>query len=202
MAFLPAFLLLLMGVSLVLIPIPDSFSRVIPTPFGKQPFEFPVGFRRYLGLFLLLYFVAIMGFSVHNFSLVIFILIIIFAVSSSFYSWIEPKYYVWIYHFREKDFLLSKLRTAVQYSSILALPVLLAALVFFPDNWWISILAYLLGLVFLISILLAKYTVFPKQPGLPEALLLTAGLLFPPFLVWLIFHFFRKAKKNLKPLLS
>jgi len=201
-AFLPAAFLFGLSAGFTLLAIPVVFSRVLPTPFGKQPFEFPIGFRRYFGAFLVLYFVSVMGLRVDNFPLLAFILGSIFALCSSFYNWVEPKYFVWLYHFREKDFLISKLRTAGWYSSLLALPILVACLIFFPDKWWVSFLITLWGLSFLSAVILAKYSVYPKQASLPEALWLTAGLLFPPILIWLLVYFYRKATSNLKPLLA
>lgn len=201
-AYLPALGLLLGSLALAVLPLSATFVRVLPTPFGRRPFEFPIGFRQYFWLIALLYFVAIMGFSVHNFSLVVFTIVALFAVCSSFYSPVEPYYYVWIYHFRSKDFLLNKLRTGLLFSSLLALPLMVAALVYFIEHVWIIFLAWLIGLLFLTAVLLAKYSVFPRKTGLPEALLLTAGVVFPPFLLWLLYYFFRKGKENLKTILS
>lgn len=201
-AYLPAAILLGLSAAFALLTIPTAFTRVLPTPFGRQPFEFPIGFRRYFGAFLVLYFVAMMGLRVANFPLLTFTLGSTFALCSSFYNWVEPKYFVWLYHFREKDFLSSKLRTAVRYSSLLALPILVASLIFFPNKWWVSFLVTLWSLSFLCAVILAKYSVYPKQVSLPEALWLIAGLLFPPILIWLLVYFYRKATNNLKPLMT
>jgi hypothetical protein len=74
-------------------------------------------------------------------------------------------------------------------------------LVFYPNKWWITLLISLWAIGFLTAFLLAKYAVFPRLASLPEALWLTAGVLFPPLLLWLNIYFYRKAIHNLKPLL-
>jgi hypothetical protein len=201
-AYLAALLLFVVGAGFLFLMVSTPLTRVLPTPFGKKPFEFPIGFRRYFEGFLLIYFVAVMGLRVDNFPLVAFTLGTIFALSSSFYNWVEPPYFVWHYHFREKDFLWFKLKTAVSYGSLLAAPLWISMLIFYPEKWWVILLIFLWGISFLTAVLLAKYSVFPRLASLPEALWLTVGLAFPPLLIWLNLYFYRKAKKNLKPLLT
>lgn len=200
-AYLAALFLFVLGVGFLFFAVSRAFTHVLPTPFGKKPFEFPIGFRRYFGGFILIYFIALMGLRVDNLPLMAFTLGAIFALSSSFYNWVEPPYFVWHYHLGEKDFLGFKVKTAVSSSGLLAAPIWISMLVFYPNKWWITLLISLWAIGFLTAFLLAKYAVFPRLASLPEALWLTAGVLFPPLLLWLNIYFYRKAIHNLKPLL-
>jgi len=179
-----------------------SFSQrlmsVIPTPFGKQPFEFLVGFR--LGFLVIgfAYFLTFMGVYVGNFNLGVFGLLVVIMVASSFYAKSEIPYFVWIFSSQPKQFLFQKIKTALWYVTILTIPILVSLSAFFPKYIYLLIIFQLFGYLFLVTMLLGKYSVFPKEMNLPEAVIIAMCTVFPPLLIFPIIYFYKKSKNRLQ----
>ena len=174
----------------------------IPTPFGKNPFEHSVGFRVYFLLILLTYFVSIMGIIVDNFNLNIFGLSFVFIICILFYNKQEEKYMVWMNADSPASFLFKKIKFAILHSLLLALPLLIALWVVYPESIGIVMLIVILGLLNVVNMMLATYSAYPLELSLPQGILLIASFFFPPFLLFTTSYFYGKAKRKLVPILG
>jgi hypothetical protein len=179
-----------------------SFQFTLPTPFGRKPFEFATGFRSTFYLVFLAFFLTVMAVVSGNFNLGIFSLLLIFLISLSYYAQPESPYFIWIYNLRPAAFLWSKIRTALQYSTLMSLPVTLTLGIAFPANLLALAGFLLMGYVFLLGMVLAKYAAWPERISLPEATLMALCAWFPPLLIVLIPYFSFKAVRRLEDLLS
>lgn len=167
-----------------------SFAFTIPTPFGKQPFEFVVGFRKTFYAFFFAAFLIFMAISVGNFNLGIFAILLAFFCCISFYFEPETQYFVWIFAQSPKVFLFQKIKTALLFSTFSTLPLSLALLFFFPSQMLIIVATQCLGYLYLIAVLLAKYAAFPRQISLPQAIILVFGIWLPPLILAVIPYFY------------
>lgn len=179
----------------------STFNYTIPTPFYKKPFEFPVGFRSTFYLFIFAYFLTIMAVSVGNFNLGVFALLLVFLVSLSFYSKLENEYYVWSFIDRPKGFLIKKIKTGLFYSTILIIPILIVLGIFFFSEKYTLLIFLLLGYVYLITIILAKYSGYPNEMNLPQGIIIGISLLFPPILIGIMLFFYLQSIKRLNDIL-
>jgi hypothetical protein len=170
----------------------------IPTPFHKNPFEFTVGFRNTFFIFPIAYILTFIAISVDNFNLGIFALLLIFIVVHSFYNSQEQEYYVWSFTLTAKQFLMEKIKTALFYSTLLCLPILLTLSFFYYANIISLIVFYILGCVFLITIIFAKYSAYPNEMNIPEGISIVLCITFPPFLIVIGPYFYLKAIKKLE----
>jgi len=189
--------LLVIAIYLALIPWSPKWGLRIPSPFAHFPFEFTVGFRKTLGVHLLLYLLTFMSIRVDNFNLGIFALLVMILTCLSYYANPERVYFVWIYSRTPAAFLFEKFKIATSYLILACFPILLALMIAFSSNIWILLGLLILGIFFMLTIILAKYSVFPKVVNVPQALLLAIGFSFPPFLLFLIPFFYKKAISRL-----
>lgn len=174
----------------------------IPTPFGKKPFEFAIGFRGSFPLFILAYFLAVMSVVAENFNLGIASLILVFLVCMSYYLNPENEFYVWIFHSRPGKFIFSKIKTAIVYSTILTIPVIIILTIFFLDKALIIIAFLLLGYLYLLTVILAKYSAYPHPVNLPQVIILAVSAWFPPLLLAVVPFFYRQSVSRLKNILA
>lgn len=174
----------------------------LPTPFYRKPFEFIVGFRTTFFLFPLTYILAFIAVSVDNFNLGIFALMIVFLVSLTFYAKPEDEYYVWSFSMRPPFFLFEKLKTATIYAALLALPIVIILIGFYPEKADVTLLFILAGFAFLWTIILGKYSAYPYEMNIPEGILIAVCLYFPPLLLALMPFFYVKSVKKLNALLK
>jgi hypothetical protein len=179
-----------------------SFTKktnfTLPTPFGRKPFEFAVGFRGAYPAFILAYFLAFMSARVDNFNLGIFALLLIFLVCITFYLNPENEFYVWIFNLSPGRFLLKKISVALLYSTLLTLPVSFAMVVFFPGELPVIAGFQALGYIYLATIIILKYSAFPNQVNLPQTIILALTIWFPPALIGVVPYFYLKSVKRLK----
>jgi len=180
----------------------NQLNYTIPTPFYKYPFEFTVGFRTSIAMFLFAYFLTVMSIRVGNFNLGAFALLLVFLTSFSFYALPDSQFYVWIFSSTSKAFLLDKIKIALFYITLLALPILLSLGYSFPEKTKLLLGFQVLGYVYLCTIILAKYAAFPRAMNLPETLFIVASVFFPPFLLFTIPFFYRQSIKKLSPILE
>jgi hypothetical protein len=173
----------------------------LPTPFSKSPFEFPVGFRNTFFIFPIAYTLTVIAINVDNLNLGIFSMILIFLTSMSFYSKSEHEYYVWIYADVPKSFLKKKLWIATKSASLLVAPVLIILLIYYPMDFKVIGIFFLLGLMFLWTIILGKYATFPRDMNMPEGLIMALSIYFPPLLLIVIPFFYNKSINKLNVLL-
>jgi len=193
---------LLVSIVLVFTQFSPALNRSIPTPFSRFPFEFSVGFRKTIPVYLLSYFLTFQALVVGNFGLGVFSLLLLLLLAISHYTDPENTYYVWIYSFSPGRFLWAKVKTALWYFTITCLPVLLALGFSFTEKIGYLLLALGLGYLYLIAVILAKYTAFPARMNLPQAILLAIAVWFPPILVGIIPFFYTQAVKKLKKILT
>ncbi len=178
-------------------------SLTIPTPFGKKPFEFIIGFRKSFWVFILTYALMSIAIFVNNYNLGVFSLILVFVTCMSYYSKPEPLYYVWIHAMTPKAFLYDKIKTAVTFSFILTLPIIIGLSVSFPFvELQFTLLFTFLGFCFIILTILGKYHNYPSQISIFQSLAILVSLIFPPLLFLFIPVFYRKSIKNLNSILT
>jgi len=201
-AFLFALGLILISLGLALFTRLPKIQRTIPTPFRKFPFEFIVGFRKTALFIILIYLLAIKSIQVYNYNLGLFSLTVLFFTSMDFYSKPEEEYYCWIFAMGPKEFLLKKIRDGLICISILALPLFVGLLGFYPDKIWITIAIQLLGYIYLSSMILAKYSSFPGGLNIVHGILYAISIIFPPLLIIIIPIFFTQAKRRLTLILG
>lgn len=183
----------------------NSASRLnltIPTPFFRFPFEFTTGFRKYWLLYLIAYFVAWKAIEVDNFNLGVGSLAFLCLLAMSHYALPENDYFVWMYNCTPRQFLLKKMATAWLYLSLLTFPLLLMLSIFFWDKSWILLLVLGLGLFLIGAMILAKYSAYPREMSLPQALFFGLGVWFPPLLLIVMPLFYKRAVQRLNPYLQ
>ncbi len=175
----------------------NEWHYALPTPFYKTPFEFLVGFRATIWAYLLICFLVVMSVSVGNFNLGLFALLAVFLVAMSYYSKPEETFFVWMYSLSATQFLFKKIQIAFVHSMILALPIAATLLVVNPMKWWLIMVILLIGTLYLVSMILAKYSAFPKEISVPEGVILMFGIGLPPLLLVVVPYFYKKAKRQI-----
>jgi hypothetical protein len=199
--FVSSVLLMTLTTILALVNYRTTLNFTIWTPFSKKPFEFTTGFRNTFYLFFVAYALTYMAISVDNFNLGVFAMLLVFACTLSYYTKPEHEYYVWIYNLNPKQFLFSKIKTALLFSSSLAFPIVLVLSISFYQNIDLLLLFVIASWVFLLAIIVTKYSFFPNEMNIPQYMILAICLWLPPVLIVLIPYLFRKSENQLKSLL-
>lgn len=176
-------------------------STVRYSPFGKHPFEFASGIRNSALLYLAVDALLIPAMMSNNASLGMFVLGMHFLLAFSFYTQVENEILVWNFHGGPKKFLLHKISAAFRQITLLNFPVVLILCISWPENWWIILVLYLFGLLLLSTIVLAKYSAFPRVMNVPEGIVIAIGVSFPPLLILAIPYFYKKAQRQLQTIL-
>lgn len=200
--FLSIFTLIILASVMAFVNFNNTINYTIPTIFYHKPFEFTVGFRNTFYLFFFAYFLTFMAVYVGNFNLGAFAILLVFFISLSFYSKPENEYIVWSSIHTSKRFLLEKIKTGVLYSTILSVPIIITLEIFYFSETSTIFTFQLLGYVYLITIILAKYSAFPNEMNLPQAVLIGISLLFPPILIGIIPFFYVQSIKQLNDYLE
>jgi hypothetical protein len=200
--FLEANMLFLCSLLLSLFTLQSAFHFTIPTPFSKNPFEFSTGFRKSFFLFPIAYALTFMAIKVDNFNLGLFSMLLIFLVAMSYYPTPENDYFVWVHADSPKSFLKKKMTVALSYVMLLASPILISLLIFYPMEFEKTLLFLLIGVLLLPTIILAKYTAYPSEINFPEVIKIALCLFFPPLFVVMIPYLYFKAGANLKYILN
>lgn len=178
-------------------------KKIVPTPFYNFPFEFQIGYRKYFIVVIILYLVILLVTPEikHEVGTVAFLGL--FAIISTFYSSnIEDSTYLIINKRSPHQFLLGKLITSFFLTNLVVIPMLLLLIAF--ESFDINHVAYLYlsGLLFVILVILAKYSVFPKEISLSEGTIIAVSILILPIFLLTFPRFYLKAKRNLKQFLS
>lgn len=179
-----------------------NLNVTIPTPFGKNPFEFTVGFRKTFYVFPIAYFLTYISISVGNFNLGIFSMLLIGLTCFSYYSKIENDYFVWNYNLSSKEFLIEKTKTCLIYFTLLSLPIIIALSILFFKEIDILIVFLLLCYAYLATIIFAKYSSFPNEMNMSQGILIAMSFMFPPILLILIPLFYSQSIKKLNTILN
>lgn len=180
----------------------SNFNLTIPTPYSKRPFEFSTGFRKTFYIFPIAYTLTVIAINVDNLNLGIFAFLLIFLTSLSYYHKPEQEYYVWVHAETPKAFLKNKVLNASKNTILLAIPIIISLLVFYPNEFELILIFLLIGLLFLWTVILAKYSAYPGEMNLPEGMIIAFSLYFPPLLLAIIPFFYTKSINKLKYLLN
>ncbi len=200
--FIGAVILVVISLVLGLNIYKKSLNFTIPTPFYKRPFEFTVGFRNTFFIFPIAYMLTFISISVGNFNLGIFSLLVVFFTTLGFYLKPENEYFVWSFAFTPKQFMIGKISTAISYTFLLSLPIILALGLAYFENIYALLAFYCAGCMFLITVILAKYSAYPEEMNLPEGILIAVSISFPPILLLLAPYFYIKANNKLQRYLA
>ncbi|MBV7441700.1 ABC transporter permease [Weeksellaceae bacterium TAE3-ERU29] len=200
--FLEAFILLGLSVVFALFSFKSTFNFSVPTPFSKNPFEFSVGFRKTFLIFPIAYAFTIISINVNNINMGIFSMLLIFLTILSYYAKPEQEYYVWIHADTPREFLKNKIIIATKYAILLVLPILVSLLIFYPTEFKLILEFFLIGILFLWTIIFAKYSAYPREMSLPEGIMIAFSLYFPLLLFAIIPYFYNKSIKKLKTILN
>lgn len=194
-------LLVLLALLFALFPLNHAFNKTMPTPFGKYPFAFVVGFRKSYLFLLIPYFLAVMAVLYDNFNICIISTLLVFGITMSFYSKPESPFYVWIYNCRPQAFLKEQILLAFWQSFMLTSPIFVLSGLFFFEKWVLLLISTLLGFGFLSAMILAKYAAFPEEINLSQGIVFMLSLYFPPLMVVLIPYFYKQAVRKLTTIL-
>lgn len=200
--FPEAIILLLCSITVALFSFHSNLNLTIPTPFSKNPFEFSVGFRKTFLLFPLTYGLTAISINVGNFNLGVFSMLLMFLITLSYYSKPEKDFYVWVHADTPKSFLMKKMMIATKNSTLLTIPISLGLLIFYPAEYNLILLFLFIGILFLWTLVLAKYSAYPSEINLPEGIIIAFALSFPPLILLVIPYFYTKSIKNLRLILN
>jgi len=176
----------------------NKSSFIVPTPFAKHPFEFTIGFRKYLPIILLQLVLIVIATTVENYNLAAVTYGSIFLVIMSFYKDMEPYFFVWVHSKTAKSFLNDKLRTCVIYSFMIASIPLIILIIFYPIYTWISILITTIGIGYMVLSLTLKYAQYPFSTNIIYLLIAGISIGIPFLLIITIPFFYFKALQNLR----
>jgi len=192
--------IILIAISLILglSSFKTSWNFTIPTPFYKKPFEFTVGFRNTFLIFPMAYILTVIAVFVDNYNLGIFSLLLVFLVTLGFYTKPENEYFVWSFAMTPKQFMIEKIKTALLFTSMLALPILLTMCFFYFRNMDALLVFYGIGCLCVITMISAKYAAYPNEMNLPEGIILAISISFPPLLLVFAPYFYIKATRKLQ----
>jgi hypothetical protein len=194
-------ILLLLALFLSRFSIKKKLSLTLPTPFSKRPFEFSIGFRRTILFIILAYFLTIMGVLVNNLNLALFGTIALLFIVLSYFSQPEDEFFIWIYNSSPKTFLFQKIRTSLVYGSSLVLPNMLILSITNPKTLPVLGVIWLILLISIVILILAKYAAYPNVIELPQAVNILISVMFPILFLWTIPLFYKQAKEKLTPFL-
>lgn len=200
--FLEAVILFFCSITIARFSFQSNLNFTIPTPFSKNPFEFSVGFRKTFLILPLTYVLTAISINVDNFNLGIFSMLLIFLITLSYYSKPEEEYYVWIHADTPKSFLKRKMIIATKNSILLSIPIVIGLLIFYPGDYGMVLLFLLIGILFLWTMVLTKYSAFPSEINLPEGIIIASAVSFPPLILLIIPYFYTKSIKNLRLILN
>lgn len=200
-SFIPALILLVLFATLSFLDFSQKQSFTIPSPFGKHPFEFTVGFRKTYALILSAYFLGTMAIIYSNFNLGVFSQFLLFAIFMSYYGDPEHEYFVWSHAYSAKSFLNHKIKKALILGNIASLPMLLGLSICFSQYIYLLVFFQILASFYLVTILLGKYAAYPDRINLPLSIFIGVSLIFPPLLIAILPYFYGNATNRLQNLL-
>jgi hypothetical protein len=179
-----------------------SFNFTLPTPFSHKPFEYSVGFRKTFLFFPFAYALTVIAILVGNMNLGIFSMIIVHLLVLTYSSSPEHEYYIWIHARSPKSFLKYKIVNAMKNASLLAAPILLVLCCFYPTQILIFLALFLIANLYVLTIVMMKYSAYPFDMNIPEGIVLICSIFFPPILLLFLPFYISKANKKLSPYLN
>lgn len=175
---------------------------VIPSPFGLQPFEFLLGFRRYFWILPLAIGFILIGWKYANFNLAIVAFAVMGLFSLQFYGFPEDEWYVWNEAKKPVQFLRSKLTISTKHFIIWMFIPLMLMLSLFPTMFLFTILGLFASILFVWTIIAAKYARFPNEINFVDMLLMAFCIACPPLIILMFLYFYKSAKDSLKSYLK
>ena len=176
----------------------NSKSIVLPTPFSKSPYEFTVGFRKSFLFILMVYGLSVISVCVNNLNLGLFSFFVLCIICTTYYGKVENEYYVWIFAESPNKYLTHKILTAIKNTFLMAFPMMALLTAFSPENWWIVLLITAIGMILVITFLLAAYSTYPPgEIGFLELIFILA-IFIPPFVLVVIPYFYVRSINRLK----
>ena len=172
-------------------------SLVLPVPYGRYPFEFTQGARKYVGVLMFGYFLLVMAISVGNYNLGAFSFLVLLATIMAFYDDDEDTYLVWMHSHKERDFLLYKSKIALIYSSLTLLPAVVLMIWVFHLQWMATLIIFLFCLIYVVFFVVVKFAFYGRPLSIGTVLMLLSPFLLPPILVLLLPYYFRRAERHL-----
>jgi hypothetical protein len=200
--FVETFVLLVSAVILAFFTQRYDLNFTLPTPFSRRPFEYAVGFRKTFLFFPVAYALIVISLMVDNMNLGIFSMMLVFLVTLTYSSAPEFEYFVWIHSRSPKSFLKFKSLHAMKNASLLAAPILLSLSCFYPTQSFIFVALFLIGNLYVLTIVIIKYSVYPYEMNLPEGIVLTCSIFFPPILLLILPFYISKANRKLSSYLN
>ncbi|ANH81759.1 hypothetical protein A8C56_12895 [Niabella ginsenosidivorans] len=197
-----AFTVLVLGLTVSFFDHSIAFNKTIPTPFGKKPFEFLVGFRTYILLISGLYLLTGIAIAVHNFNLGLVTFAAFLLLQVTFCSQPEKLFYLWNDARPPKVFLAEKIKTSALHSICLSVLPLLALLIANPQKWWLLLALQLLACFYNALLIFIKYSTYPHEIDLVQFLTFIACIGFPPLLLGGIPFYYSRSVNNLSRYLS
>ncbi|UXP32019.1 hypothetical protein N6H18_16880 [Reichenbachiella agarivorans] len=171
-------------------------STVIPTPFGRRPFEFILGFRRSFPVLIVCFTLSCISVYVANFNLGLFALVVILLTLIGFYSFSEHNFYVWNFNGSAQRYLTQKLQFLMINTLALVAPLCLVLIIGYPEMYMIIVAVIVLGLLYIAEVMLIKYAYLHRGMDVLKGLLLAFSLLMPPLLLAIMPLMYIKALKN------
>jgi hypothetical protein len=188
--------LVLLAIFMALFSFNSNVNFTTPTPFGKRPFEFTVGFRKTFLLFPITYFLTYKSISVNNLNLGFFSMVGIALICLFYYSKPEKTYFVWNFSLSPKNFLFEKIKTCCVNFSLLSVPIAIGLSIFFPKEVLSIAVLFLFCNVYMAIIVLAKYAAYPNEINFPQFIWILFSFLFPPIVIGLIPFFYSQSIKK------
>lgn len=178
-----------------------NFMPVLPTPFRRYPFEFIRGFRKFWLIIAMNFFILTQGVRVQNYNLCLATLFISFLIGMSYYTKPEPFHFTWIHSRSPFSFLKHKILRGNWCMTLISLPFLALIVYYFPSKLLVTASVVALGYFFLTSMIIVKYSAYPKEINVAQGILYGFSLAFPPLLFITLPYFYKKAIKQLDTIL-
>lgn len=177
-------------------------NLILPTPFYRFPFEFAVGFRKTWMAIFVCYLLTGISIWADNFNIGVFSVGVLILICVGYYSKSEPLTYVKIYNCNSAVFLKKKCEIAVLYCSMLIfLPVLVLLFFNFNQLFMLSVIV-MSGFCYLVLAIFGKYACYPSEIAIFQGVVFFLAIWFPPMLIILLPYTYKKASKNLMPILK
>ena len=200
--FLAVFIVVATAILATFFNFRNNNTIYIPTPFSKKPFEFSVGFRKTFFVFPLCYALALISSQVDNVNLGVFALIVIFMITTIYYTNREPVIYIWMHHHTPKEFIQFKVKQGVIYLIALQLPATLILAVAFPEHFFMLLFILIISALALCVRILMKYAITNnKGMNLAEGFIYWVSVLIFPFLLILLIRYYKQAVHKLSHIL-
>lgn len=176
-------------------------NLVLSTPFSASSHEFIEGLRKFWYWIVLSYSLTYIAITEDNVNIGLFALILLLISVLGYYNNIERDYIIWSNKRAVKEFLRYKIKQGVVGFLVLSLPIILSLGVFYPSHIDTLMIGIVICLLFIATIILAKYEAFPNNIGFSQQILILVSVIFLPMLLGVIPYFYLGAIKKLKSLL-